>query len=487
MSATPPDKVPAPPGVSLVADDEESIRWVLERACAKDGHTVHAVGSGREALAALRERAYDVALIDIRMPDLSGLEVLSRAREDHIDTLFIVLTAHNTMANAIEATKRGAYDYLTKPFDLDQVEVLVGRAMELRRLTRDLERLRGELEQRDELVVGKTSAMQEVYKVIGRAAPTEATVLIQGETGTGKELVAKAIHYHSARHGPFVALNCSAIPNELLESELFGYERGAFTGAVERRIGKFESAAAGTLFLDEIADMPLGLQAKLLRVLQEREFTRVGGRDALRADVRIIAASNQDLEAAVRGGRFRDDLFFRLNVVRIVVPALRDRRGDIPDLIDFFIDKVNRDIGTSIVGVSDEARELLVRHGWPGNVRELENAMLRAAVLARGGRTLVREDFALAGESSNDSAEVLPLEEAVRRRLAELLDTDRHASSGELYATLISAVERPLIEIVLERVGGNQVKAADMLGINRNTLRKKITELGIAVRRPPVR
>src|SRR5438874_1419979 len=402
MSATPPDKVPAPPGVILVADDEESIRWVLERACAKDGHTVHAVGSGREALAALRERAYDVALIDIRMPDLSGLEVLTRAREDHIDTLFIIMTAQNTMANAIEATKRGAYDYLTKPFDLDQVEVLVGRAMELRRLTRDLERLRGELEQRDELVVGKTSAMQEVYKVIGRAAPTEATVLIQGETGTGKELVAKTIHYHSERRGPFVALNCSAIPNELLESELFGYERGAFTGAVERRIGKFEAAAGGTLFLDEIADMSLALQVKLLRVLQEREFTRVGGRDALRADVRIIAASNQDLEAAVR---------------------------------------------------------------------------------ARG-RTLVPEDFALAGQPRQTSTDVLPLEEAVRHRLAELLERDAGVPVGELHATLISAVERPLIEIVLERSGGNQVKAAEMLGINRNTLRKKISELGIEIRRP---
>ena len=483
MSATPPDKVPAPPGVILVADDEESIRWVLERACAKDGHTVHAVGSGREALAALRERAYDVALIDIRMPDLSGLEVLTRAREDHIDTLFIIMTAQNTMANAIEATKRGAYDYLTKPFDLDQVEVLVGRAMELRRLTRDLERLRGELEQRDELVVGKTSAMQEVYKVIGRAAPTEATVLIQGETGTGKELVAKTIHYHSERRGPFVALNCSAIPNELLESELFGYERGAFTGAVERRIGKFEAAAGGTLFLDEIADMSLALQVKLLRVLQEREFTRVGGRDALRADVRIIAASNQDLEAAVRAGRFREDLLFRLNVVRLTVPPLRERRGDIPHLIEFFVDKVNRDLGTAIVGVSEEVRELLMRHTWPGNVRELENALLRAAVLARG-RTLVPEDFALAGQPRQTSTDVLPLEEAVRHRLAELLERDAGVPVGELHATLISAVERPLIEIVLERSGGNQVKAAEMLGINRNTLRKKISELGIEIRRP---
>jgi len=481
MSAT-PDKMPATPGKILIADDEESIRWVLERACAKDGHTVHAVASGREALAALRERAYDVALIDIKMPDLSGLDVLTRAREDHVDTLFIIMTAQNTMANAIEATKRGAYDYLTKPFNLDEVELLVGRAMELRHLTRDLERLRGELAQRNELVIGRTSAMQEVYKVIGRVAPTDATVLIQGETGTGKELLAKTIHHHSERRGPFVALNCPGIPTELLESELFGYERGAFTGAVERRIGKFEAAAGGTLLLDEIADMPLALQAKLLRVLQEREFTRVGGRDALRADVRIIAASNQDLEAAVRAGRFRDDLFFRLNVVRLTLPPLRDRRGDIPDLIQFFIDKFNRDLGTAIVGVSDDVRELLMRHTWPGNVRELENALLRAAVLARG-RTLVPEDFALAGQPRQSSAEVLPLEEAVRHRLAELLERDAGVPVGELHATLISAVERPLIEIVLERSGGNQVKAAEMLGINRNTLRKKITELGIEVRR----
>src|SRR5437764_3363639 len=482
MSATPPDKVPAPPGVILVADDEESIRWVLERACAKDGHTVHAVGSGREALAALRERAYDVALIDIRMPDLSGLEVLSRAREDHIDTLFIIMTAQNTMANAIEATKRGAYDYLTKPFDLDQVEVLVGRAMELRRLTRDLERLRGELEQRDELVVGKTPAMQEVYKVIGRVAPTDATVLIQGETGTGKELLAKTIHHHSERRGPFVALNCPGIPTELLESELFGYERGAFTGAVERRIGKFEAAAGGTLFLDEIADMPLALQAKVLRVLQEREFTRVGGREAIRADVRIIAATNQDLEAAVRAGRFREDLYFRLNVVRITVPPLRERRADVPELIEFFLGKVNRELGTALVGVSAEVRDLLLRHSWPGNVRELENALLRAAVLT-GGRTLVPEDFALAGQPRQAAGDALPLEEAVRRRLAELLAADATALPSDLHALLINAVERPLIEVVLERAGGNQVKAAEMLGINRNTLRKKITELGIEIRR----
>ena len=272
--------------------------------------------------------------------------------------------------------------------------------------------------------------MQEVYKVIGRVAATDATVLIQGETGTGKELVANTIHYHSDRRGPFVAINCSAIPNELLESELFGYERGAFTGAVERRVGKFEAAAAGTLFLDEIADMPLGLQAKVLRVLQEREFTRVGGREPIRADARIVAATNQDLEGAVRTGRFREDLFFRLNVVRIVVPPLRERRADIVELIEFFVDKVNRDLGTTIVGVTDDVRDLLMRHHWPGNVRELENTVLRAAVLARGRTLSPRTSSRRSGPPARRRG--VPLEDAVRQRLAELLDSGRRRHPGPL-------------------------------------------------------
>jgi two-component system nitrogen regulation response regulator GlnG len=469
-------------GTLLVADDEESIRWVLERALVQRGHRVVTVGNGAAALEALRAQDFDVALVDIRMPDLSGLDLLTKAREEQIDTLLIVMTAQNTMGNAIEATKRGAYDYLTKPFDLEQVSLLVDRALSLRRLTRDLQRLRGELEQRHEIVIGRTPAMQEVYKVIGRVAATDATVLIEGETGTGKELVAKTIHYHSGRAGPFVALNCSAIPNELLESELFGYERGAFTGATERRIGKFEAAASGTLFLDEIAELPLGLQAKLLRVLQEREFTRVGGRDAIRADARIIAATNRDLEGAVRSGHFREDLFFRVNVVRVTVPALRERRADIPELIDFFVDKVNRTLGTSIVGVAEDARERLVRHNWPGNVRELENMLLRAAVLARG-RTLVGDDFSLAGSRPVADGRALGLDDAVRQRVWELLETVGPEGTGTLYDSVLAAIERPLIELVLDRAGGNQVRAADILGINRNTLRKKIADLGIAVRK----
>jgi len=469
-------------GTLLVADDEESIRWVLERSLGQRGHRVIGVGTGSAALDTLRTSDVDVALVDIRMPDVSGLDLLTRAKDEGIDTLLIVMTAQNTMANAIEATKRGAYDYLTKPFDLEEVGLLVDRALSLRRLTRDLQRLRGELEQRHELVIGRTPAMQEVYKVIGRVAATDATVLIQGDTGTGKELVAKTLHYHSGRSGPFVALNCSAIPNELLESELFGYERGAFTGANERRIGKFEAAAGGTLFLDEIGELPLGLQVKLLRVLQEREFSRVGGREAIRADARIVAATNQDLESAVAAGRFREDLYFRLNVVRITVPRLRDRRADIPELIDFFVDKVNRTLGTSIVGVTDDARDLLIHHAWPGNVRELENTLLRAAVLARG-RTLLPDDFSLSGSKPAGAGGSPGLEDAVRRRVWDLLETQ--GTSGALYDTVLAAIERPLIELVLERVGGNQVKAADVLGINRNTLRKKITDLNIVVRKAP--
>ena len=471
-----------PPGHILIADDEDSIRWVLERACRQLGYIVETAATGPAALERLQRGDIDLALLDIRMPGLSGLDVLSRIREDHIDTLVIIITAQNTMANAIEATKRGAYDYLTKPFDLDQVSSLIRRAFDLRALTRDLEALRRERRPASELVVGGTPAMQEVYKIIGRVASTDATVLIQGETGTGKELLARTLHQHSDRRGAFVALNCSAIPNELLESELFGYERGAFTGATERRFGRFEAAANGTLLLDEIADMPLALQAKVLRVLQEREFTRVGGREVLHADVRILAATNQDLQVAVREGRFREDLFFRLNVVRLIVPPLRERRGDIVELIMHFVEKSNQELGTQIVGITDDAREALLDHDWPGNVRELENTLRRACVLARG-RTLITEDVRLPTTTPLPGGDALSLEGAVQQRLGVLLADGGLETVSGLYDTIVRAVERPLIEMVLAAAGGNQVRAAHMLGINRNTLRKKLVELGVTGRR----
>ena len=388
------------------------------------------------------------------------------------------------MANAIEAMKRGAFNYLTKPFDLDEVRALVARASEMHELTRTVGRIRTEVGGRYEpgvTLVGTSGAMQEIFKTIGRVAKSDATVLIEGESGTGKELIARAIHFHSPRwSGPFVALNCSAIPRDLLESELFGHERGAFTGASERRVGRFETAGGGTLFLDEVGDMPIELQVKLLRVLQEREFSRVGSTQVLKANARIIAATNQTLERAVREGRFREDLFFRLKVVPITVPPLRDRRGDIPELIRHFLAKINAEMGTGITAIAPDAEDLLVRHPWPGNVRELENCLLRAAVLAPGD-TLTAEDLQLS-EAAPPPPLSGSLADTLRSAVAALVhDPERPAK--DLHAAVVAAVERPLIELILEQTGGNQLRAADLLGINRNTLRKKITSLGIAVPR----
>ena len=471
----------------LIAEDEDSIRFVLTRALEGRGYHVRAFAEGLPALAALRANAFDLAIVDIRLPDVSGLDLLSRARDESLEVPFLVMTAESTMQNAIEAMKRGAFDYLTKPFDIEEVQLLVERALDVRRLSLMVENLKDEMRPQftpGSGLVGKSPAMQEIYKTIGRVAQSDATVLLQGESGTGKELIARALHFHSGRGGPFVAINCSAIPRELLENELFGHERGAFTGAVERALGKFEVADKGTLFLDEISDLPLDLQAKLLRVLQEHEFMRVGGREPTRSDARIISATNRDLADQVRKGRFREDLFFRLNVVPIVVPPLRARRSDIPELIRYFVQKINREMKVQISGLVPDAEALLVEHAWPGNVRELENALIRACVLA-GSRTLTLADFQLSGDSA---ATALPagdaaLEELVKRKLRELLHGHGEVLPKDLHATTLSWVERPLLEFVLERTAGNQLRAAELLGINRNTLRKKITTLGIPIKK----
>ncbi len=474
-------------GRILVADDEESIRWVLATALTGEGHTVEQVDGGEAALHRLRADHYDLALVDIKMPDLDGLSILSQVRDAGVTTPIVIITAQNTMANAIEAMKRGAYDYLTKPFDIEEVRLLVQRVLEMRRQAAELTRLEAQTRRRFELgveIIGKTPAMQDIFKTIGRVAHTDATVLIQGESGTGKELIARAIHSHSPRwSGPFVARNCSAVPRDLLESELFGHERGAFTGASEQRAGVFEIAQGGTLFLDEIGDMPLELQAKLLRVVQERELTRVGGREVIKVDCRIIAATNQDLERAVQQGRFREDLYFRLKVVPITVPPLRQRRGDIAELVAYFIEKVNREMGTNITGVSPEAQGILTGHDWPGNVRELENTLVRAAVLAPGP-TLMPRDLALATrETSVAVYDDMSLEEVVRLKLKEYFRQTRDVEPTDLYTLIMERVERPLIELTLERTRGNQLKAAAILGINRNTLHKKITALKIIPKR----
>jgi two-component system nitrogen regulation response regulator GlnG len=478
----------APHGTILVADDEDSVRWVLVKALEGAGHTVVQASGGQDALATLAAQPIDLAFVDLRMPDVDGLSVLTRAREAGMDTPIVIVTAQNTMDNAIEAMKRGAYDYVAKPFNIDEVRAVATRALEMARLSTDLHRLEREMRGRFEVgvaIVGNSPAMQEIYKTVGRVANTDATILIQGESGTGKELIAKVIHYHSARwSGPFIAINCSAIPRELLESELFGHERGAFTGATEQRPGKFELAQGGTVLLDEIADMPLELQAKLLRVLQEREVTRLGGREAIKVDCRILAATNQSLDRAVKQQRFREDLFFRLNVVPILVPPLRERRGDIPELINFFLAKINREMGTSISALSPEARDMLIRHNWPGNVRELENTLVRAAVLA-AGPTLMPRDLALATQEPTPAMYGdMSLEEIVRLKLKEYFRQTGDVEPSDLYALIIERIERPLIELTLERTGGNQLQAAAILGINRNTLRKKLAALKISPRRP---
>ncbi|HEU4341353.1 MAG TPA: sigma-54 dependent transcriptional regulator [Candidatus Binatia bacterium] len=475
-------------GKILVAEDEESLRFVLKKALEDEGYWVQNVATGAAAREALGGTRYDVSLMDIKLPDMDGLTLLKELKDGGTDTAIIVMTAQNTMRNAIGAMKNGAFDYITKPFDLDEVLMLVKRAMDSRKLSRDFRELKQEVKKRFEPgvnMIGTSSSMQRVYKTIGQVVDTLATILIQGESGTGKELVAKTIHYNSPRwNQPFVAINCAAIPRDLLESELFGHERGAFTGALDRRIGKFELAEAGTLFLDEVGDIPLELQTKLLRVLQDREYSRVGGREVLKADVRIVAATNQDLERAVKEKRFREDLYFRLKVIPIYLPPLRERRTDIPLLISYFIEKINREMGIQISGVSPEAEKLLQDHAWPGNVRELENTLIRAAVLS-SGPILFPKDFTLQNKPAANPLEVeqLSLEEIIHHKLEDYFRRTEGVDVDNLYSLVIERIERPLIELTLKKTRGNQIRAAQILGINRNTLRKKITELRIQVKK----
>ena len=472
-------------GTILIADDEDLIRQVLHDTLTEQGYHVEAVATGSQAWSAVQEQVFDLAFIDIRMPGLSGLDLLQKTQAAQIDLPIIIMTGQTTLTNAIEAMKHGAFDYLPKPFDLDDVHALVSHVIETKRLTANTERPLPAIQGRDEQIIGSGAAMQQVYKTVGRIVRSDATVLLQGESGTGKELVAKVIHHYSARwRAPFIGVNCSAIPLDLLESELFGHERGAFTGAVERHAGKFEQAAGGTLFLDEIGDMPPSLQAKLLRVLQEREFTRVGGSQALQADVRIIAATNQDLAAAVKEKRFREDLYFRLRVVPITLPPLRQRREDIPELTAYFLDKITQEVGTAATGITPEAQALLTHYSWPGNVRELENTLLRAAVLSPGP-LLMPADFSLPQTRTPLPADLaeLSFEEVIQRQLTAYLQQPDLLEAGDLHAVVISQVEKPLIELVLDHTRGNQLKAAEILGINRNTLRKKMTDLKIAVKK----
>jgi len=466
---------------ALVADDEDSIRFVLREALEGVGFEVRTVDNGEAALEALAAGSFDLAFLDIRMPGESGLDLLDRLRTLGSSTAAVIITAQNTMANAVEAMKRGAFDYLVKPFSLEEVEALAAKAVRARDLENEVRALRREVGRAispgGEQLVGQSPALLETFKTVGRVAGRNVPVLITGESGTGKEVVARAIHAASPRaEAPFIAVNSAAIPRDLLESELFGHERGAFTGASEARLGRFREASGGTLFLDEIGDMPIELQAKLLRVLQTQEVTPVGGRRPEQVDVRIIAATHRNPDEEVSEGRFREDLLYRLRVVPIHLPPLRERREDIRVMAEYFVGRYGPELCEGPCGLADSTLAHLERHAWPGNVRELENAIKRALVLASGG-VLTPDDFAFLGGAASEKSDQ-SLEELVRVATSSALDAPE---AGDVYRLVLERAERPLIETALEKTAGNQIRAAALLGINRNTLRKKIAELAITL------
>jgi two-component system nitrogen regulation response regulator GlnG len=467
-------------GTVLVVDDDSAIRTVVAQSLRRDGHQVITAATLAEMDLYLAAGLPDVLITDVMLPDGDGIDRLARLTIDQPSLPVIVLSAQNTLTTAVRSTEAGAYEYLPKPFDLD----VLGRAVHgaLGRGAGAPADMLGE-EDRALPLIGRSPAMQEVYRIIARVVSNDLTVLISGESGTGKELVARAIHDLGPRRAsPFVAINMAAIPRELIEAELFGHERGAFTGAQARSAGRFEQAAGGTLFLDEIGDMPVEAQTRLLRVLQSGEFTTVGGARAIRADVRIVAATNRDLAQLVGGGQFREDLFYRLNVVPLTLPPLRSRRQDIAILARHFLD-IAAESGLPRKTVDADAIETLEQHDWPGNVRELENMMRRVAVLSRDDRVGAPEIRAALGNTATQVAAADKregIEAAVRARLSRLAVEEPAAlSDGTLYDRIIGEVERPLIEALLARHGQNQLRAARALGINRNTLRKRLDSLGI--------
>jgi two-component system response regulator AtoC len=450
----------------LVVDDDRTIRRNLVRLLESEGYLALEAANGDEALASIRAADPDAVLLDLKMPGRDGLEVLGELGPALADLPVIVVTAFGGSAAAIEAMRRGAYDYLSKPFDLDEVLLTLKRALRQRELAFEVRALRArageELSERADVpepeLIGQSAAMREVFKAIGRAAATDAPVLVVGESGTGKVLVAAALHRHSGRAAaPFISVNCGALPEGLVESELFGHERGAFTGADRQKPGRFERAAGGTIFLDEVGELPLAAQAKILRVLQQKEFERVGGTETLRTGARVISATHRDLAKEVAAGRFREDLYYRLNVARIVIPPLRERPEDIPELAEHILRRVERRQGWGELSLSPEALSSIRERSWPGNVRQLENSLARA-VIAALGRTILPEH--------------LDIDELDDRAMPQ---TGEHPESLPLRA-LLADVERRAIQRALLACGGNRTKTAECLGISRRQLFDKIRE-----------
>jgi nitrogen regulation protein NR(I) len=465
----------------LVIDDEPNVLYSLEKSLRSDALEVLTASTARDGIELTRQRRPDAVLLDVRLSDMFGLDAFDRLREIDPRLPIVVITAYATTETAIEAMKRGAFEYLLKPVDYHRLREVVDKALELSRLRH----VPAVFEQQEaaedgsvDRIVGQSPAMQEVYKAIGRVAPLDVTVLILGESGTGKELVARAIYQHSRRGDmPFLAINCAALPESLLESELFGHERGAFTGAERRRIGKFEQAHQGTLFLDEIGDMTLSTQAKMLRVLQEQRFERLGGNETIQTDVRVIAATNQDLESAAASGRFRRDLLYRLNGFMIHLPPLRERREDLPRLVEHFLNIFNRDLDRHVRSVAPEAMRLLEAYPWPGNVRELQSC-IRYALVHTTGDVVTPECLP---ESLRDWGSGTGAALVSGFDLAGHVQRLLHSGEADIYRKACEAADRVILEVILRHTRGNQVQASELLGISRTTLRAKMKALGMIV------
>jgi len=451
----------------LVVDDEENMVHFLTKLLRAEGFEVEGAGTGEAALERLRAGPFELVLTDLKLPDTDGIEILRVARELHPETVVILITAYGTIESAIEAMRAGAYDYVTKPFRATEILQVVGKALERVRLRREVSQLRQAVEERFGFasLVGKSPKMQEVYTHIGKVAAARGTVLIQGESGTGKELAAKAIHFNGPRKsGPFVVIDCGAIPETLQESELFGHEKGAFTGAIATKKGLFEEAHGGTLFLDEVAELAPALQTKLLRALQDGEIRRVGGTKTLHVDARVIAATNRNLAAEVREGAFREDLFFRLNVFPIFLPPLRERQEDIPLLVDHFLDRLAQDGGNPLKRLSPEVLRAMMAYPWPGNVRELEHAIERAALLSEGEEIAPRD---------------LPPEILAPGDQLTVVLPDSAVSFKETMGRIIRDAEVKLIHRALAQSGNSRTEAARILGISRRALLYKLKEYNL--------
>jgi len=448
----------------LIVDDEigtrESLKMIL-----KNDYEVFLAKNAEEAFLQIKEHSPDLILLDIILPDLDGLRVLEKIKQGEPDAIVIMITATRTVRTAVEAMKLGAQDYVTKPFDIDELRLIVTRALSTKALKEENQRLWEEIDKSFgfENIIGKSKGMKEIFKVVRQIADSRSTVLIMGESGTGKELIARAIHYHSNRKNyPFVTINCAAIPETLIESELFGHERGAFTNAIEKKLGRFEVANQGTLFLDEIGELSLTTQAKILRFLEEKEFNRVGGSKTIKVDVRLITATNKDLSQLLRSGGFREDLYYRINVVPIVIPPLRDRKEDIPLLLDHFLKKFNNENNKNVKGISKEAFELMMNYEWPGNVRELENLVERLIALTSNEYLQADEvPFALL-----DTSRINDFKESILNRKVSFLEAQEE-------------FEREIILDALRRTNYVQSHAAEMLGISRRILKYKMDKLGI--------